>query len=244
MRCGWPAALLGAASLLTACGEEKPARVDPVEHDTVFLWAGVPSSAVPKGAKTVYLLAGEVRAADERFVSLRPGTPNGSGMSLWCTVRIERLDWSDDVYRTVFATLSRWRAAGNRVVGLQIDFDARTRGLADYARFLTDLRRRLPRQYRLSITGLMDWSAQGDPRELKRLSGVVDEVVIQTYQGRSTIPGYEDYMASLARLPLPYRVGLVEKGVWSAPEGLEKEENFKGYVVFLLPRAQATARRN
>lgn len=244
MRCGWRAALLGAVALLTACGGQKAARVDPADYDAVFLWAGVPSSAVPKRAKTVYLLAGEVRAADERFVSLRPGTPNGSGVSLWCTIRIERLDWSEEVYRTVFTTLSRWKSAGNRVDGLQVDFDARTRGLADYARFLADLRRRLPAEYQLSITGLMDWSAQGNPRELKDLAGVVDEVVIQTYQGRETIPGYEKYMASLARLPLPYRVGLVENGVWNPPEGLEKEKNFKGYVVFLLPRRQATASRN
>ena len=59
--------------------------------------------------------------------------------------------------------LVRWQAAGNHVAGLQIDFDAATRGLGSYAAFLAQLRRRLPGHYRLSVTGLMDWSAHGDP---------------------------------------------------------------------------------
>ncbi|MEJ5978806.1 DUF3142 domain-containing protein [Novosphingobium sp. PS1R-30] len=238
MRRFW-AALLGAA-LVAGCGSREPERVDPADHDAVFLWAGVPSSAVPKRARTVYLLAGEVRADDPgRLVSLRPGTPKGSGMSLWYTVRVERLDWEEGVYARVLADLARWREAGNAIEGLQIDFDAETRGLADYARFLEGLRRRLPRDYDLSITGLMDWSAQGHPAALARLAGTVDEVVIQTYQGRKTIPGYEAYMASLAQLPLPYRVGLVENGEWRPPAGLARDPEFRGYVVFLLTRPQA-----
>ena len=31
--------------------------------------------------------------------------------------------------------MQRWRAAGNQVVGLQVDFDAATYQLADYAQF-------------------------------------------------------------------------------------------------------------
>jgi hypothetical protein len=159
------------------------------------------------------------------------------------TVRAERLDWQEAVYRRVLGDLTRWDAAGNRLAGLQIDFDARTRGLAGYAQFLAELRRRLPARYRLSVTGLMDWSAGGDPAALVRLAGTIDEVVIQTYQGRRTIPGYQHYMASLMRLPMPYRVAIVEGGEWQEPPGLAADPEFKGYVVFLLP-SQPTARRN
>jgi hypothetical protein len=62
----------------------------------------------------------------------------------------------------------------------------------------------------------------------------VDEVVLQTYQGRHTIEGYENYMDSLKRLKLPYRVGLVQNGKWKAPDHLAHDPEFKGYVVFLL----------
>jgi hypothetical protein len=119
------------------------------------------------------------------------------------------------------------------VVGLQIDFDARTRRLDQYAAFLADLRRRLPADCRLSITGLLDWSSQGDSAALDALSGVVDEVVLQTYQGRRTIPSYQAYMASLGRLTLPFKIGLAEGGDWTAPPDLAANPWFRGYVVFL-----------
>jgi hypothetical protein len=98
------------------------------------------------------------------------------------------------------------------VVGIQIDFDARTLHLDEYADFLADLRMRLPAGCRLSVTGLLDWSSQGDPAALDALDGVVDEVVLQTYQGRHTIPGYGAYMAGLGRLKLPFKIGLVQDG--------------------------------
>lgn len=234
MKHGWLAALAGAA-LLAGCAKSPPERVAIAGHDAFFVWAGVHPPDSVKRARTVYLLAGEVRAEDNgHLVSLRPGTPHVPP-ELWMTVRVERLDWREDVYREIFGDLARWSRAG-RVAGLQIDFDAHTHGLANYARFLGDLRRRLPAHYRLSVTGLMDWSAQADPVALAGLAGVVDEVVIQTYQGRRTIPGYERYMASLRRLPLSYRVGLVEGGEWREPPGLTADPHFKGYVVFLLPR--------
>lgn len=235
IRRGWLAAGLGVA-LLTGCQPEPPPPVDPNRHDAFFLWAGVKPPPALERAKTIYILDGEVRVGDNtRIVPLRPQPPRVRHAEVWLTLRTERIDWAEPVYRQLLADAARWEAAGARLVGVQIDFDARTRGLDDYARFLTDLRRRLPARYRLSVTGLMDWSANGDPAQLARLRGVVDEVVIQTYQGRKTIPGYENYMASLLRLPIPYRVGLVESGEWEAPAGLEKDPEFRGYVVFLLP---------
>jgi hypothetical protein len=67
-----------------------------------------------------------------------------------------------------------------------------------------------------------------------RLAGIVDEMVIQTYQGRHTIHGYDAYTRHLARLPIPYRIGLVERGEWKEPPELRQDPHFLGYVVFLL----------
>jgi hypothetical protein len=227
------AAALGGL-LLPGCAKA-PHPVDPREHDAFFLWAGVKPSPVLDTAKTIYILDGEVRASDNaRIVPLRPQAPRVRHAEVWLTLRTERIDWAEPVYRQLLADAARWEAAGTRLVGVQIDFDARTKGLGGYAEFLTELRRRLPAKYRLSVTGLMDWSANGDPAQLDRLRGVVDEVVIQTYQGRRTIPGYEGYLVSLARLPIPYRIGLVEGGEWMAPAGLAQDPEFRGYVVFLL----------
>jgi hypothetical protein len=228
--------LLAASLLLVGCAREAPGRVDPAQHDAFFLWAGVKPPRTLAQARTIYLLDGEVRAADNsRIVALRPQPPRIGHAEVWLTVRTERLDWREGVYRQLLADAQRWEANGTRLAGIQIDFDAATKGIGGYAAFLGDLRRRLPARYRLSLTGLMDWSAHGDPAQLARLRGVVDEVVVQTYQGRRTIPGYEGYMAGLARLPLPYKVGLVQGGEWRAPPGLEQDPEFRGYVVFLLP---------
>ena len=132
--------------------------------------------------------------------------------------------------------LERWRAGGNRVVGVQIDFDARTRHLEDYAAFLQGLRARLPRDCRLGITGLLDWSANGDPKGLDALAGVVDEAVLQIYQGRHVIPGYRAYLAKLDRLKLPFRIGLLQGGEWQPTPGLEVNPYFRGYLTFLVKR--------
>ena len=220
--------------LLAACGPGGSARVDPARYDSFFLWAGVAPPEYLDRAKSVYLLAGEVRRQGRpRLVSLR-ATPHDAKPALWLVVRAERLDWDEPLHAQIERTLARWSAAGNRVEGLQVDFDARTRGLANYAEFLTGLRRRLPPRYKLSVTGLMDWGANADPAALASLVGVVDEVVVQTYQGRSTIPGYERYFERLARLPLPHRVALVEGGEWTPPPALARDPQFRGYVVFLL----------
>ncbi len=187
-------------------------------------------------AKTVYVLAGEVRAADNtRFVPLRPQAPRARHADVWLVLRVERIDWTPEVTRQLLREIARWKAAGANLRGVQVDFDSATLHLDLYAQFLGQLRRALPRGMRLSITGLMDWSANGDPAALAKLGTVVDEIVVQTYQGRSTIPGYESYLASLSRLCLPYKVALVDGGEWRTPRGLASDPHFKGYVVFLLP---------
>jgi len=189
-------------------------------------------------ARTLYLLEGEVRDGKPvRHVSLR-ATPHLKGKSVWAVVRTDTLGWPDGVYSVLLSRLEEWRAGGNQVAGLQLDFDARTRHVGDYARFLAALRRRLPRKYGLSITGLLDWSAHGDPEALRRLRGTVDEVVVQTYQGRDTIPGYDAYFDRMKGFDLPFRVGLVQGGRWIQPEGLRANPNFRGYVVFLTNPAR------
>ena len=149
-------------------------------------------------------------------------------------VRVETLAWPAAIYPQLTRELARWRAAGNRVAGLQVDFDARTRHLAEYAAFLRDLRRRLPAEYELGITGLLDWSANGDPSALDALAGTVDEAVLQIYQGRHVIPGYAAYLAKLSRMTVPFRIGLLQGGEWEAPASLGRNPEFRGFVVFLV----------
>ena len=230
------AALL--ALLLTQQQPQPPAampdRVDAARYDAFWLWAGVRPQPVLRNARRIYLLGGQVDATPSvRLVAQRPAVPHLAGPEVWMVVRVGTLHWTPLVYRQVLAGLNRWRTAGNRVVGIQIDFDARTRHLGEYAAFLADLKRRLPTDCRLGITGLLDWSANGDPAGLDALAGTVDEVVLQIYQGRHVIPGYAGYLARLDRLKLPFRIGLLQGGEWRPPTTLAANSRFRGYVVFL-----------
>lgn len=229
------AAGLALAALLAACAPAS-GRVDPADHKAYFLWAGVePRPDLLRRAEVLYILAGEVPARGQGdYVSLRPGVPRLPDQDLWLVVRAARLDWNEQTWARVLGELRRWDNGTNRLIGLQIDFDAATRGLDGYGAFLQQLRVRLDPRYKLSITGLMDWSANGDPAALARLKGTVDEVVVQTYQGRETIPGYEAYLARLARVPVPHKVALVEGGAWREPSGLRQDPGFRGTVVFLV----------
>ncbi|MDR2876269.1 MAG: DUF3142 domain-containing protein [Methylobacillus sp.] len=211
-------------------------RVAAQDYDAFWLWAGVRPQPELEHARSLYLLESEVRTGG--LIAQRPAVPNVRHAEVWMVVRVGTLRWSETIYKQVLADLARWRDAGNRVVGLQIDFDARTKHLKEYADFLKALRARLPEDYKLSITGLLDWSANGDPAGLDALAGVVDEVVLQIYQGRRVIPGYGDYLARLDKLKIPFRVGLVQGGEWRPPAGLKEHPYFRGFVVFLLNPGQ------
>jgi len=185
-------------------------------------------------ARQIYLLAAEVRHEPRiQLVAQRAAVPHVTHADLWMVVRVETLRWPPQLYAQLDAMLARWRAAGNRLVGLQIDFDARTQHLAEYAAFLADLRRRLPPGIKLGTTGLLDWSANGDPHGLDALAGSVDEVVLQIYQGRHVIPGYQAYLAKLDRMKVPFRIGVLQGGEWRPPRELDRNPAFRGYVVFL-----------
>ena len=224
-----------AALLMLLAPPVLAAPTDAADYDAFFLWAGVKPQAVLAEARSLYLLQGQVDDGDPvRLVAQRPALPQVSHADVWMVVRVETLDWPESVYTQVLAALGRWRAAGNKVVGLQIDFDAGTRHLENYAAFLADLKRRLPPDCRLSITGLLDWSSNGDPAGLAALGGVVDEVVLQIYQGRRVIPNYAGYLAALDRMEIPFRIGLLQGGDWEAPDHLAGNPWFRGYVVFLV----------
>ena len=213
--------------------------VDARDYEAFWLWSGVAPQPVLKQAKTLYILQGQInstRRQPERgvqFIAQGMSVPRIRQGEVWIVYRAHTLRWPEPVYTKMLGQVQRWRAAGNPVVGIQIDFDARTQYLHEYADFLKDLRQRLPKDLRLSITGLMDWSSNADPAAIAQLNGVVDEVVVQTYQGRHSIPDYAAYLPRMNRLGLPFKIGLIQGGDWQEPAYLQESEWFRGYVVFL-----------
>ncbi|HEX8543112.1 MAG TPA: DUF3142 domain-containing protein [Pseudomonas sp.] len=215
------------------------AAVNADDYEAFWLWGGVSSQPVLNKARTLYVLQGQIssaRSEQHRQVNfVAQGMPIAKlpQAEVWVVYRAHTLRWPEPIYRQLLGQVDRWRRAGNNVVGIQIDFDARTRYLNEYVDFLRDLRQRLPQDYRLSITGLLDWSSNADAEVIGQLKGVIDEVVVQTYQGRQSIPDYAAYLPRMNRLGLPFKIGLIQGGEWQAPQYLQDSPWFRGYVVFL-----------
>lgn len=214
------------------------ATVDASKYDAFWLWSGVRPQPVLKRAHCVYVLQGQIEAnrGDEskvHFIAQGGAVPHDQPVEVWLAYRVHTLHWTPREYEILIAQLHRWRQAGNKVIGVQIDFDARTLHLQEYLEFLRSLRRQLPSGYRLGITGLLDWSSRADPGEVNQLRGIVDEVVVQTYQGRHTIENYSAYLPRVSQLTLPYKIGLIQGGNWDPPAYIAASPGFRGYVIFL-----------
>jgi hypothetical protein len=226
------AMMLPAATLST----EKKHYVDASDYPAFWLWSGVIAQPALQNASVVYLLQGEVLYCQRRVSFQKLGIPRSklTFPSLWLTVRVATLEMPDAVLDTVLKLPQQWTVAGNHVIGLQIDFDARTDRLEEYAAFLRRVRGKLGKQYALGVTGLLDWAKTGSIGQLNALP--IDELVIQTYQGRTTVPQYERYLPALSNLRVPFKLGLVQNGQWDKvwEKRLAGSSFYRGEVVFLL----------
>ncbi|MFZ4835354.1 DUF3142 domain-containing protein [Rouxiella sp. Mn2063] len=214
--------------------------VNAHDYPAFWLWSGVWAQPVLQQAQTLYLHQGEVISVGQTTQFIKLGLPLSQlkAPKVWITVRVATLDITDDVLANVLRLPARWAEAGNQVVGLQIDFDAATYQLDKYATFLTMLRSKLPAEYSLGVTGLLDWAKTGNINQLNTLP--IDELVIQTYQGRHTVTQYEHYLPALLKLQLPFKIGLVQQGAWNTQwqQRLAASPFYRGEVVFLLNTAK------
>lgn len=224
--------------LLSTLAAPLKASVDANSYDAFWLWSATRHQPVLAQATTLYLHQGEIlnRPSGPRFIKLgRAPTPLQTEQ-LWLVVRVNTLPLSADHKKLLVKLYQEWRKAGAKVTGIQIDFDAATRQLDRYATSLRQLRQVLPAECKLSVTGLLDWAKTGDVAQLNSLP--VDEIVIQTYQGKHTVPGYSAYLPAMMQLTIPFKVGLVQEGEWepSWQAKLATSPHYRGEVVFLINR--------
>lgn len=213
-----------------------PAALFAQGKTAYWLWSGVRPTQTLRNADIVYLHQGDVVTVAGQTVFERKGLPVNqlTFPRIWLTVRFTTLDVPDALLLRLNRLLARWQAAGNHVVGLQVDFDAATHRLGDYALFLHRLRQRLPADYALGVTGLLDWAKTGSVQTLNTLP--VDELVVQSYQGRSTVANYTAYLPALLALRIPFKLGLVQNGARdiSEEQQLAASPWYRGTVTFML----------
>ncbi|MFP8965045.1 DUF3142 domain-containing protein [Pokkaliibacter sp. CJK22405] len=242
----WPVNAIQRVALLVISllmAAQVQARVNAENYQQFWLWAAVKPQPVLNKASTLYVLQGQIDAAKGGAV-LVPQGPTVMGpvraKNVWLAYRVHSLKWNHAVLASVLAQLSRWQQVSTTPVGIQLDFDARTYQLEQYAQFLTHLRKQLPAQYKLSITGLLDWTKTGDVKALNNLQGTLDELVVQTYRGTHSVPNYAEYLQSLHSLAIPFKVGLVQGGEWDAAwqQRLASSDFYRGEVIFLVNPAR------
>ncbi|ABU78009.1 DUF3142 domain-containing protein [Cronobacter sakazakii] len=228
--------LLVSLLLATTSAWAQTTRVNDTDYRAFWLWSGVRPSAALREAEVIYLHQGDVvtRQGKPAFVRLGQPVARLRAPALWLTVRLERLDLSDEMLDTLARLPVRWAQAGNPVTGLQIDFDAATRRIGDYGHFLTRLRARLDGRFGLGVTGLLDWAQTGSVAQLNALP--VDELVVQTYQGRHTVPGYARYLPALLGLRVPFKIGIAQNGEWDKAQEktLAASPWYRGAVIFVM----------
>lgn len=216
--------------------------VNANDYDAFWIWGNIRSAPYLSQAKEIYILQGEIDYAKAGQQSRL--TPQGVAVlriphqKVWLVFRARHLDWNAENWAAILSRMQQWENQGNQIQGLQIDFDSKTQNLKQYALFLQQLRQKLPKQYKLSITGLLDWTNFNDADSLNIFRQHIDELILQSYQGTTTIPNYADYLKRVSALNLPYKIGVVQHGIWSTSMQFEQDPNFKGYVVFLLRDAK------
>ena len=228
-----------------------PDRVNAQDYHRFWLWGNVspkPYINTQNKNNELYILQGEIglsqqipRSSKQNAHAVVSSTLENQGMGLchiesakiWLVYRTTTLDWHPRMMQHIIARLNSWKNSGNQVIGLQIDFDSATGQLSQYSKFLGTIRQQLPPSYQLSATGLMDW-VNTDHKTILQLKSSLDEIIIQTYQGTHTVPNYQAYLPRLAKINIPFKIGLVQHGQWHPYKPIEKNKNFKGYVVFLL----------
>ena len=213
-------------------------RVNAAHYSSFWIWGNISSSPYLQQATELYILQGEMNwnkpLKQSEFIPQGIQVLHKPQQKIWIVIRSHHLQWSNNNIQQILQRLKHWEKNGNQIQGLQIDFDAKTQNIHRYAVFLEKIRKKMPQKYRLSITGLMDWTNVQDQQTLKLLAQNIDEIAIQTYQGSHTIKNYTLYLNKVSKLKIPYKIGLVQNGLWQAPAHLAQDPYFKGYVVFLL----------
>lgn len=217
--------LLSSVVVTLALKEEKY----PISY---WLWAGITSKDVPPNAES-YVYQGLITPSMYRRIGLYPHPIKSKKLYL-----VYRLEGALPDAATVVSIFQRsavqWQNHSAIPNGLQLDFDSPTSKLLIYSNFLKEIRKRLPQQYALSITGLGDWAIYGNKQAMQSIAEVTDEIVFQLYQGWVPLPDIENYVKAFKNYPMPFRVGLLSRYPSKNYIAiLKKNHNFNGVIYFI-----------
>lgn len=200
-----------------------------------WIWAGI-RPHVPVKEAILYIYQGQLTQTFQKTQYERLGVaPHPLSHDIYIVYRIGgALPDSETLLSIFHANCAHWARHKVKVLGLQLDFDAPTSKLCVYGDFLEKVRKELPSSYHLSLTGLGDWILNGQQKDLEKMSRSSNEIVFQLYQGRAALPNIHTYLSKLARLSIPFKIGLLAK---DDPQlyvaHVKQNPFFKGTILFI-----------
>jgi hypothetical protein len=201
-----------------------------------WLWAGITAQDAPENAE-FYVYQGLINTINNTTTYNRIGLyPHPiKSKKLFLAYRLEGdLPNAKEIISIFKDNILKWQRHSLTVNGLQLDFDSPTSKLLIYSNFLKEVRKQLPKQYALSITGLGDWAIYGNKKAMQSIAKVTDEIVFQLYQGWHPLPNIEDYIRALKNYPMPFRVGFLSRYPSDNYIAIfKKNHNFNGVIYFI-----------
>ncbi len=210
----------------------------PLKSSSAYwLWAGHKVQNFHSDS-VLYLHQGHVKkpnAKERGFLSLGFSPHKIKARSLYVVIRMDNLLYDTQFILALVRRIKRWESRGNKVEGLQLDFDSSTLKLLKYSNYLKFVRATLPVQYKLSITGLADWLVSGQQHVIA-ISQSVDEIVFQLYQYKTAHKNLKPYFLSLKSSGIHFKLGLVQRGKYNKRQlrQLTGLPNYRGSVIFTL----------
>ena len=178
------------------------------------IWAWRPSAISKlRETDTPHIFQGLFSIADNeeiyQFQGVRPSQVQRSECDLVLTYRLEDLVPAEMITARYRVHRKVWQKKGNRVAGLQIDFDSPSARLESYATWLRDLRSTLPSDTSFSITGLPDWLVSAPENDLQSVALQTDFIAFMMYQGITPVRDPSPYYAALRSSNLQFKIGLL-----------------------------------
>ncbi|MBA4749900.1 MAG: DUF3142 domain-containing protein [Alphaproteobacteria bacterium] len=203
--------LMSVAGALVMAGAFWLWRLYPAPAPTAhWVWSGITVQDVP-ATGTLYLYQGHATQKNGALSFTKHGLyPHALRRDLFLVYRLTKpLPAPQDLAAIFNHHQTKWTRSGAKVLGIQLDFDAATKGLASYAQYLRDLRRYVNTPDKISITGLGDWITRAPHAAQNELMNACDEIVFQLYQERAPLPGIEMFLKKLAHFNRPFKIGLL-----------------------------------
>jgi len=216
---------VGLTALLSSCSATGQTPATPQKWKVGFwFWEGseVTAQTATLSADTVYFHGGRIEQGAGRnfwFVGRNLPEPLPDAKEYWMTLRYERQQVpSVDAIPQLGESLRWTKAEADRrhipFAGVQLDIDAPTGSLRQYATFLREVRKVLPSGTRLSITALLDWFREGT--SISEVIKEVDEFVPQFYDLSGSDEGRGTFRVSVSQpqdlRPVAARIDSAEWG--------------------------------